>query len=123
MDVTLPDINETKNRKTSELLKAYIRNMCEPTLKKMSGYLNVAIGGKAILNNNICTANGLANGTGCRFVKVEMTRTAVIRKRRLPGTKLYAPCVYAHEVEALNCKNVFPRYIKKKRNRLTKRTI
>ena len=116
MNVGLPDIKEAKNKKTSELLKAHIRNMLEPSLKRMSGYLNVVIGGKGILNNNLCTAKGQANGTPCRFVKVELTPSAIIRQRRLPGTKLYVPCVYAHEVEKLIREHILPRYIKKKNN-------
>lgn len=113
MNVGLPAIEEARNKKTSEYLKAYIRNMLEPSLKRMSGYLNVVIGGKAILNSNLCTSKGLANGTGCRVVEVELTPDAVIRQRNIHGTNLYVPCVYAHEVEALICEHVLPRYKKK----------
>ena len=38
MNVGLPDIKEAKNKKTYALLKAHIRNMSEPSLKRMSGY-------------------------------------------------------------------------------------
>ena len=124
INVSLHDIEEARNKKTSEYLKAYIRNMLEPSLKRMSGYLNVVIGGKAILNSNLCTSKGLANGTGCRVVKVELTPDAVIRQRKIHGTNLYVPCVYAHEVEALICEHVLPRYNKKTiRKRLTSGTI
>ena len=110
MDVKLPDIKEAKNNRTLEYLKACIRNQSEEKLCKMSGYLNVIIGGPAIVNQNHCVEKGIANGTSCVFAKVVLTKSAVIKRRQLPGTKLFVHCVYVSEVERLILKHTLKRF-------------
>ena len=52
MDINLKDGNRNLSISQLMMLKAYIRNSSEKSLKKMSGYLNIVIGGPAIINYN-----------------------------------------------------------------------
>ena len=89
-------------------LKHYIRNRRQTSNDKITPYLDVVIGGPAMILDNPDTLNGIANGTFCTFAKVILKATAQVNiSTTLYG---YVPCVYAKDVKCILFKHVLEPY-------------
>ena len=110
MEIDLKDGNQNLTVSYRMMLKAYIQNSSEKSLEKMSGYLNVVVGGPDIIDDNYCIINGIANGTGCVFAKVILNKNAIIKLRVLPATQIVVPSVLSSHVECIIMKHILERY-------------
>ena len=95
-----------------EKLNHYISNRRQTPYDKITPYLDVVIGGPAIILYNPDTLNGIANGTFCTFARVILKPRAIVNI----STTLYGnvPCVYAKDVKCILFKHVLAPYKDKK---------
>ena len=76
----------------------------------MVDYINVVIGGHAIISDNYCIRKGIANGTSCLFANGILNKHAVTKLRRLPNTTLFVPSVISSQVECIIMKHTLRKY-------------